>query len=68
MARRGPHYFAEAADLLSKARHERNQTERMQMLAAAQVNATLALVAATLHAGNLTREELQPWAAHGFKV
>jgi hypothetical protein len=68
MALTGPQNFHEAAQLLDKARHERNETERAQILATAQVHATLALVAATIHAGNLTKDEMHQWRTFGVKT
>jgi DNA-binding protein H-NS len=67
MALTGPQNFHKAAELLDKAANERNEVERARILATAQVHATLALVAATVHAGNLTKDEVHQWRTHGVK-
>lgn len=64
---RGPQHAKEAEDLLSKARHERNETIRANLLAEAQVHATLALLAATVYTGSATKDQIRPWQIFGVK-
>lgn len=68
MAMSGPRHFQEAEELLSKATHERNETTKASLLAAAQVHATLALVAATVHTGPATKEQTHTWVVYGVRV
>lgn len=68
MAMKGPRHYQEAEQLLSKAEHERNETTKANLLAAAQVHATLALVAATVHTGQGTKDQIHTWEVYGVRV
>lgn len=68
MALTGPQYFREAASLVDKARHERNTAEKTRLLEEAQVNATLALVAATVYSGNVSKDDQKVWWQHGVRT
>ena len=67
MAMRGPQHARQAEDLLYKARFEKNETTKANLLAEAQVHATLALLAATVYTGSATKDQIQPWAVFGVK-
>lgn len=68
MAMSGPQHFQEAEQLLSKAEHEQNEGTKTSLLAAAQVHATLALVAATVLTGPGTRDQIQTWEVFGVRA
>lgn len=68
MAMSGPRHYQEAEELLSKAKHERNETTKASLLATAQVHATLALVAATVHTGQATKDQIHTWEVFGVRV
>jgi len=65
---KGPRHVQEAEQLLDKARFEKNETTKANLLAAAQVHATLAAVAAIVHTGAATKDQTHPWEVFGVKV
>jgi hypothetical protein len=68
MAMSGPQHAKKAEDLLWKAENSKNETERAALFANGQLHATLALLAATVHNGNLTEKQKQWWENHGVRV
>ena len=68
MAMSGPQHAKEAESLLNKARFEKNETTKTNLLLEAQVHATLANVAATVYAGAATKEQTRPWEIHGVRT
>lgn len=68
MAMKGPRHYQEAEALLDKARFEKNETTKANLLAAAQVHATLALLAATVHSGQATKDQIHTWEVYQLKV
>ena len=68
MAMSGPQHAKEAERLLDKARHEKNEITRTNLLLEAQVNATLADLAAAVYSGSATKDQIRPWEIHGVRV
>jgi hypothetical protein len=68
MAMSGPQHAKEAEKLLWEAEHSKNETEKANKFADGQLHATLALLAATVHSGNLTDKQKQWWETHGVRV
>ncbi|MGI5208946.1 hypothetical protein ACQEU6_46210 [Spirillospora sp. CA-108201] len=68
MAMSGPQHYKEAQQLLEEARHERDETQRARKIDEAQAHAALALVTATLHAGQVSQDHLHEWRVHGVKI
>jgi hypothetical protein len=68
MAMKGPEHYKKAEELLDKARFEKNATTKAAYLAEAQVHATLALLAATVHSGQATKDQIHPWLVYQLKV
>jgi hypothetical protein len=68
MAISGPQHAKEAEKLLWDAEHEKNPTERMAKFADAQLHATLALLAATVHSGGMTADQVRWWEQHGVRT
>jgi hypothetical protein len=68
MAMKGPEHYKRAEELLEKARFEKNPAAKAEQLAEAQVHATLALLAATVHSGQGTQEQIRPWVVYQLKV
>lgn len=64
MALNGPQHYSEAEGLLKSAQHEENATKRANILAEAQVHATLALVSATVHPAG-SDEKMRRWETYG---
>lgn len=64
----GPEHFTRAEELLREAADrakKRTEGERTRMLAEAQVHATLALVAATVHSGATSEKNMERWNTKG---
>lgn len=68
MAMRGPEHYKRAEELLDKARFERNAATKAELLAEAQVHATLAVLAALVHSGQATKDQIHPWVVYGLKM
>ena len=68
MAMNGPQHVKEAESLLNKARFEKNETTKTNLLLEAQVHATLANVAASVYSGSATQDQIRPWVIHGVRV
>jgi hypothetical protein len=68
MALTGPQNFKEAAKLLDDAKFEKNPAAKTELLARAQVHATLALVAATVYSGSMPAKDVQWWGQNGVKT
>lgn len=66
----GPQHYKEAERLLRKAglQGADNEAKRADRLQRAQVHATLALVAATAQAGQLSDMQLRDWRYSGLKT
>jgi hypothetical protein len=68
VALKGPDHYRQAENLLEKARFERNAATKAEQLAEAQVHATLALLAAVVHSGQTSKDELQKWTIQGLNI
>lgn len=68
MAKSGPEHYHEAERLLDKVERDKNAPDNASRLQRAQVHATLALVAATLQAGDIAGNKLLDWQRHGFRT
>lgn len=68
MARSGPDHYQEAERLLDKVNRNKNAPDNATRLQRAQVHATLALVAATIQAGDVASNKLLDWQRHGFRT
>jgi hypothetical protein len=68
MAMSGPQHAKEAESLLNKARFEKNETTKTNLLLEAQVHATLASVAASVFCGASTKDQTRPWEIHGLRA
>lgn len=68
MALSGPEHYREAERLLDKVNRNKNAPDNPARLQRAQVHATLALIAATIQAGDLPGNKLLDWQRHGFKA
>lgn len=68
MAMSGPEHYREAERLLDKVNRNKNAPDNATRLQRAQVHATLALVAATIQAGNLPGNKLADWQRHNFRA
>lgn len=64
----GPQHAKEAESLLNKARYEKNETTKANLLAEAQVHATLAAVAAMVYSGSAAKDQTRPWDNHGVRA
>jgi len=62
----GPKYFLRAIELHQKLRFEKNPTVRAEIIAEAQLNATLALIAVTIESG-LDAKQMHHYTTHGFR-
>lgn len=65
---KGPEHYKRAEELLDKARFEKNPATKAEQLAEAQVHATLALLAATVHTGQATQDQIRKWEVYQLKV
>lgn len=68
MAMNGPEHYQEAERLLDKVNRNKNAPDNTARLQRAQVHATLALVAATIQAGDIGASKLLDWQRRGFKT
>ena len=67
MALSGPEHYDEAQRLLDKVNRNKNAPDNPTRLQRAQVHATLALVAATIQAGDMAGNKLRDWERRGFR-
>lgn len=68
MALSGPDHYAEAERLLDKVNRSKDDPANGKRLQRAQVHATLALVAATVQAGQMGVGKLRDWERRGLKT
>jgi hypothetical protein len=68
MAMSGPQHAKEAERLLDKARNEKNETTKTNLLLESQANALLAQLAAMVYTGPATKDQIHPWQVHGVRV
>lgn len=68
MARSGPEHYQEAERLLDKVNRNKNAPDNAARLQRAQVHATLALVAATIQAGDVGANKFRDWTLRGLKT
>lgn len=68
MARSGPEHYREAERLLDKVNRNKNAPDNTARLQRAQVHATLALIAATIQAGDVASNKLADWQRHNFRA
>lgn len=64
----GPEHYREAQRLLDKVTLNKNDPANANRLQRAQVHAQLALVVATIQAGQLSPDKLRDWAYAGLKT
>lgn len=64
----GPEHYAEAERLLDKVNRNKNDPANTNRLHRAQVHAALALVTATVQAGQLSSKNLRDWEMRGLKT
>lgn len=67
MSLSGPQHAKKAEDLLWKAENAKNEADRTNHYAGAQVHATLALLAAVVHGGGMTEKQANWWKQHGVR-
>jgi hypothetical protein len=67
MAMSGPEHYHEAERLLDKVNRNKNAPDNATRLQRAQVHATLALIAATIQAGDVAGNKLADWQRRGLK-
>jgi hypothetical protein len=67
MAMSGPQHAKTAIDLLKEAEETTDGAEKATKFADGQLHATLALLAATVHGGNLPDKEKRWWQNHGVQ-
>lgn len=68
MAMSGPEHYAEAQRLLDKVTRNKDDPANANRLQRAQVHAQLALVAATVQAGQLSPNQIRDWERGGLKT
>lgn len=68
MAKSGPEHYEEAERLLDKVNRNKHDPDNTARLQRAQVHATLALVTATIQAGDIGSSKLLDWQRRGFKT
>lgn len=68
MARSGPEHYQEAERLLDKVNRNKNDPDNPSRLQRAQTHATLALVIATIQAGDIGSNKLRDWTMRGLKT
>lgn len=68
MALSGPEHYHEAERLLDKVNRNRDDPANANRLQRAQVHAQLALVAATIQAGQVSPNKLRDWERSGLKT
>jgi hypothetical protein len=68
MAMSGPQHAKEAESLLNKARFEKNETTKTNLLLEAQAHAALAQLAAMVFSGSASKDQMRPWEVHGVRV
>lgn len=64
----GPEHYAEAQRLIEKVNFNKDDPANARRLQRAQVHATLALVTATIQAGELSANQLRDWTMRGLKT
>ena len=68
MALSGPEHYAEAQRLLDKVNRDKDNPANSSRLLRAQVHAQLALVAATVQAGQLSPNQVRDWDRAGIRA
>ncbi|OLT12950.1 hypothetical protein BJF79_03355 [Actinomadura sp. CNU-125] len=68
MVTSGPDHYAEAQRLLDKVNRNKDDPANASRLQRAQVHAQLALVAATVQAGQLSPNQVREWERGGLKT
>lgn len=64
----GPQHAKKVHDLLWKAKTEKNATEKALLLQEASVHAAMANLAAVVHGGGATEEQVRIWKTHGVRM
>jgi hypothetical protein len=68
MAMSGPQHAKEARRLLDKAKFEKNETTKTNLLLESQANSLLAQLAAMVYTGSATKDQIRPWEVHGVRI
>lgn len=68
MSLSGPQHAKKAEDLLWQAGTEKNPTEKALLLDEGNVHATLAMLAAFVHGGGMSKEQADWWEKNGVRT